>query len=56
VGCVWAFGGFVPKDCVSGGMGNTFAFSTMWYAAPPRTKATTWANWHGEAREWGWPS
>lgn len=31
LGCVWAFGGFVPKDCVSGGMGNTFAFSTMWW-------------------------
>jgi len=31
LGCIWAFGGFVPKDCVSGNMGSTFAFSTMWW-------------------------
>jgi len=31
LGCVWAFGGFVPKECVAGEMGSSFAFSTMWW-------------------------
>ncbi len=35
VGCVWAFGGFVPKECAAGGMGSAFAFNTMWCAISP---------------------
>jgi hypothetical protein len=31
LGCVWAFGGFVPRDCASGAMGSSFAFNTMWW-------------------------
>jgi hypothetical protein len=30
VGCVWAFGGFVPEACRDGTMGDNFAFNTMW--------------------------
>merc|ERR1712216_157450 len=31
VGCIWAFGGFVPEACRKGEMGDSFAFDTMWW-------------------------
>jgi len=31
VGCIWAFGGFVPELCRNGEMGDRFAFDTMWW-------------------------
>ena len=30
VGCIWAFGGFVPEACVNGELGDNFAYNTMW--------------------------
>jgi hypothetical protein len=30
VGCIWAFGGFVPEACINGAMGDNFAYRTMW--------------------------
>jgi hypothetical protein len=31
VGCIWAFGGFVPEACINGAMGDNFAYKTMWW-------------------------